>query len=70
MIDEFRIAKSKNAILIPIASTGDAAQQIYEEMYETKDEYMYLFDYWDILKQERDVEKLVKIIRDIISKAM
>lgn len=70
MIEEFKVAKAKNAILIPIASTGDAALQIYEEMYKTKDEYTYLSDYWDVLKYETNTEKLVEIIRDIINKAM
>lgn len=70
MIDEFEVAKAQGTILIPIASTGDAAWQIYEKMYEVKEEYDYLADFWDILKNETDIPELVKVINTIIGKAM
>ena len=70
MLDEYKIAKEQNKILIPVASTGDAAKIIYEKMFEEKEEYPYLNDYWEILKEERDVSRLVKTINSIINKAV
>lgn len=70
MLDEYEIAKEQGKILIPVASTGDAAKIIYKEMFEEKEEYPYLNDYWEILKQERDVSQLNKMINSIIDKAM
>ena len=43
---------------------------IYEKMFEEKEEYPYLNDYWEILKEERDVSRLVKTINSIINKAV
>jgi hypothetical protein len=70
MIDEYEIAKKQDTILIPIASTGDIALIIYELMYETKEEYPYLADFWDVLRNETDVSKLVKVIQSIVNKTM
>lgn len=70
MFDEFEIARNQNIIMIPIASTGDAARQIYDEMYKYKNEYDYLNNYWDVLKNETDVKKLSQIIKDIINKTI
>ena len=56
--------------MIPIASTGDATQQIYDEMYKNKNEYDYLTNYWDVLKNETDINKLSKTIKEIINKAI
>ncbi|MFA9422793.1 MAG: SIR2 family protein [Sedimentibacter sp.] len=66
MIDEYEVAKEKGAILIPIASTGDASEQIYNEMYSSKEKYPYLESYWDLLKSEKSPEILANAIIDII----
>lgn len=65
MIDEYEIARNQNIILIPIASTGDTALLIYNDMFKNKDTYQYLSGYWDLLKNETDVNVLVKIIKEI-----
>lgn len=68
MIDEFEIAKKQGTVVIPIAATGDAALQIYDEMYKNKVDYGYLAEYWDKLKFEKDINKLSKMIIEIIRK--
>ena len=70
MFDEFDVAREQKAIMIPIASTGDAAQQIYDEMYKNKNDYIYLSGYWDVLRNETDIKKLAKVIKEIINKAV
>lgn len=70
MLDEYEVARNQNTIMIPIASTGDAAQQIFDEMHKSRHEYNYLTNYWDILKNETDTKKLSKVIKDIIEKSI
>lgn len=70
MRKEWKIAKEKKNILIPIASTDDTALEIYKEMYKEKENYKYLDGYWESLETEKDVEKLVKIVLEIINKAV
>lgn len=70
MLDEYEVARNQNTIMIPIASTGDAAQQIFDEMYKNRHEYNYLTNYWDILKNETDIKKISKIIKEIIEKSI
>lgn len=67
MIDEYEVAKAKKAILIPIASTGEASEQIYNQMFSARAEYPYLEKYWDVLKTEKLPEKLAKVIIEIIN---
>ena len=70
MLDEFEIAKVKKKIMIPIASTGDAALKIYEEMYKTKEDYSYLNNYWEALKNDTDVMRLIETIKNIIKEVI
>lgn len=70
MLDEYKIAKEQNKILIPIPSTRDTAKIIYEKMFEEKETYPYLNDYWEMLKKETDISQLIKIIISIINKAV
>lgn len=70
MFDEYEVARNQNTIMIPIASTGDTAQQIFDEMYKNRHEYNYLTNYWDILKNETDIKKISKIIKEIIEKSI
>ncbi|MBV4447911.1 SIR2 family protein [Clostridium tyrobutyricum] len=67
MIDEYEIAKAKQAILIPIASTGEASEQIYNKMFSEKTRYPYLEEYWGLLRTEKSPERLAKVIIKIIS---
>lgn len=68
MLDEYEISRTQNSILIPIASTGGTAEIIYNKMYKNKDSYKYLSGYWEALKVETDVNKLVKIIKEVIER--
>ena len=65
MMEEFLIAKKNGARIIPIASTGDAAEHIYNAISMSPDEYPYLSEYWDLLKVERDPEKVAQTIKSI-----
>lgn len=65
MMEEFRIAKERGKIIIPIGSTGFAAKEIFDEMKESRD-YTYLNDYWNVLENEEDVIKVVNTINKII----
>lgn len=65
MMEEFQIAKEKGKIIIPIASTGFAAKEIFDEMKESGD-YSYLNDYWNDLEIEEDVKKVFNTINEII----
>lgn len=65
MMEEFRIAKERAKIIIPIGSTGFAAKEIFDEM-KGSGNYSYLNDYWDILETEEDSEKVFSVIHSII----
>lgn len=65
MMEEFRIAKERGKIIIPIGSTGFAAKEIFDEM-KGSGNYSYLNDYWDILETEEDSEKVFSVIHSII----
>lgn len=65
MMEEFRIAKERGKIIIPIGSTGFAAKEIFDEM-KGSGNYSYLNNYWDILETEEDSEKVLSVIHSII----
>lgn len=65
MMEEFRIAKERGKIIIPIGSTGFAAKEIFDEM-KGSGNYSYLNNYWDILETEEDSEKVFSVIHSII----
>ena len=65
MMEEFRIAKERGKIIIPIGSTGFAAKEIFDEM-KGSGNYSYLNNYWDILETEEDSEKVFSAIDSII----
>lgn len=64
-LKEFEIAKEKNCSIIPIGSTGGAAEVIYNEMKKNKDDYPYLDKYFEILGTEVDVDKIVDVVIEI-----
>ena len=65
MMEEFRIAKERGKVIIPIGSTGFAAKEIFDEMKESGD-YSYINDYWNDLENEEDVIKVFNTINEII----
>ena len=52
MMEEFQIAKEKGKIIIPIAFTGFAAKEIFDDMKQSG-EYSYLDNYWETLETEK-----------------
>lgn len=67
MLEEFQIAKDEGKIIIPIASTGFAAKNIFDQ---TKGEgFDYLDRHRDILEEEKDCRKVFSKIDSIIKGA-
>ena len=65
-IEEYKIAKKKGNLIIPIGSTGFAAKTIFEDVKKNIDKYPYLTPYMDILEKETNISKLVKTIVKIV----
>lgn len=67
-LQEYQIAREKNCAIIPIGSTGDAAEIIYEKIKADKDQYPYLENYLELLGSGTDIDKIVdavvKIMKD------
>ncbi|MFA1015981.1 SIR2 family protein [Dubosiella newyorkensis] len=68
-LKEFDIAKDKDCIIIPIGSTGGAAKQIYLKLFNEKEKYSYLDEYWEILEKSNDINELVQTVLIIAEKA-
>lgn len=66
MLEEFQIAKENSSVIIPIGSTGWAAQQIFDEVMQDIDHYPYLKDHLDILRSCTDSSVLVNCICSIV----
>lgn len=66
MIEEFEIAKSKNKIIIPIASTGYASNEIFKRIEKNIEDFSYLKNYIEILKTEKNQQELIKVILKIL----
>ena len=66
MLEEFKIAKEMNKIIIPVGGTGEAALKIFEIMRTEDREYGYLNDYWDLLKSN-DKKSLLNTLVSIIA---
>ena len=71
-LDEYHIAKAEGNCIIPIGSTGYAAKDIYDEvkteMVVDPDAYPYLKGYIDDLGSVTDIDKLVRIVVEIVRK--
>lgn len=63
---EFEIARENNNIIIPIGSTGEMSQVIFEEVKNNIEEYSYLKPYLEILERSFDIETLIETIVKII----
>lgn len=68
MIEEFNLAKDNSSIIIPIGSTGWAAQQIFNEVIEDIALYPYLKKHIEILCTCTDSNTLVNCICDIVKR--
>lgn len=65
-LQEYEIAKKNDCVVIPIGSTGDAAEVIYNEMKDRRADYPYFEKYLDILGTETDIDKIVGVVIEIV----
>lgn len=65
-IKEFEIAREKSNIIIPIGSTGFAAKEIYENVRQNMDDYLYLSSYIEQLGTEENIDSIIDIIIEIV----
>ena len=64
-MQEFTLARENGCFLIPLASTGYAAQKIYDTMRENQSDYPYIKD-WDLLQTCKDPHCLVGCVLKIL----
>lgn len=67
VIEEYRIAKEKGLVIIPIGSTGYAANAICEEIKKDIDKYPYLKDKIEKLSSEMNIDELTSVVMSIIN---
>ncbi|NMA64689.1 MAG: hypothetical protein GX957_00400 [Clostridiaceae bacterium] len=65
--EEFKLAKEMNKVIIPIGSTGFMAKEIWDYVNSNIDEYDYLRDSIEILKEEKEADKIFAEISKIIT---
>ena len=71
MLEEFNIAKrDPKKIIIPIGSSGGMARVIYDEVKDNISHYPYLEKIIEKLLVEKDFDKLVSLIIDIIKESL
>lgn len=66
-MQEFALAKSLDRVIIPIGSTGYAAEKICAEVKRNISYYPYLADFIDPLGCETDVDAIVSIVTKIVN---
>lgn len=64
-MQEFALAREHGCFLIPLASTGYAAQKIYNTMKKSQSDYPYIKD-WDLLQTCKDPYRLVECVLKIL----
>lgn len=68
-IEEFKIAKNRGNVIIPIGSTGDAAKKIFDEVKSNIKDYPYLSGFIDKLENETNIDSIIfvvlKILKDV-----
>lgn len=67
VLEEFELAKRMGKIIIPIGSTGFAAQEIWEEVDRNITKYPYLEQYKYLLAEETDINKISGAVISILS---
>lgn len=67
VLEEFELAKRMGKIIIPIGSTGFAAQEIWEEVDRNITKYPYLEQYKYLLAKETDITKICGAVISILS---
>ena len=67
VLQEFELAERAGCYIIPIGSTGFLAENIYEQARAAAENYPYLDNYWDSLKEYTDPEQLSTQILNILA---
>lgn len=67
VLEEFELAKKMGKIIIPIGSTGFAAQEIWEEVDKNITKYPYLEQYNFLLAKETDINKISSAVISILN---
>lgn len=67
-MEEYQIAKKNGDIIIPIGSTGYMAEEILKEIEGDMNSDSYLKKYMGTLKTEKNIDKLVPVIMEIVKK--
>lgn len=65
---DYQRALEHKRFIIPVGVTGYSALEIQKDMEIHKDEYPYLQNYWEDLRNEKDINALVQLILTIIKK--
>lgn len=66
--EEYEIAKSSNAYIIPIGSTGYVAAQIWDEISSDIDSFPYLMSEADTLQNSTEPDKIIHSILKILQR--
>lgn len=66
VLEEYELAEKMGKKIIPIGSTGFAAQRILEKVNENITKYPYLEGYIDLLMKETDVNKISNAVSAIV----
>lgn len=66
VLEEFKLSQKMGKKIIPIGSTGFAAQEIWEEVNKNITKYPYLEQYVDLLAKEKDIGLITKAVISII----
>lgn len=69
MLEEFKIAKEKSCMIIPLGSTGWAAEYIFKEIVSNIDDYPYLKKHLNILRSCTDADTLINTVFEIINES-
>lgn len=64
--EEYKMALQSKTYIIPIGSTGYAAQEIWEEVEKDINQFPYLKKWAHILKQSINPDEIIKAILNIL----
>ena len=70
VLEEYELAEKMGKKIIPIGTTGFAAQQIMEKVNKNITKYPYLEGYHELLMREKDVNKISNAVLTIVQSIM
>lgn len=66
VIEEYQIAKNQNKFIIPLGMTGFSSKIIFDDIKNNIVKYPYLERYINVLENERNIQKICKVVLSII----